>query len=625
MTTTTLLAAAAGSDAGAAHGPIDLVALLLVLAAAWAGGNAVVKMGYPAVLGELGVGIILGPPLLGLLYNGDGLAEVGELGIILMMIYVGSEIDFDDLRRASKAGLLAALGGFIVPFILGFAVMIAFGYSVISAIFVGSAVGVTSLTTKSRILSDLQLFGTRLAYVLMAGALLSDTATLMIFAGVLSFNEGGADIGSIALVGGQIMLFVVLSFVGGAVLPTASRWARTRWGLGGAGFALPVFIVVGLGYGALAGALGLHPILGAFVGGMIVRRGMLDRRDFTDATRLVGRASIGLLAPVFFVTAGFQISLSAALENWVLLVAVVAAATFGKIFGTALFYLPTGYGWREGLVAGGAMNGRGAVEIIVAGIGLEQGLISTEVFTVLVLMAIITTATVPIFLKVGVEWLRGHGELAEAGSDRRAVTIVGAGSIGRAWARSLGDVGEVWLVDSNAEHVALARSEGLRAINGDALDPDSLRRARADEAGLLLALTANDEVNVLVADLADEDFGVPDIRVAFHGDGMSNGNAKRLLANRHANPLFDVPVDVERWGQWLDDGQAAVTTIVATEPGELFRRLTSGRAGLPLAVSRGDDILPFPRVERLYEGDRVTLVSRQSVPHAAVASPTVGV
>lgn len=618
--TTTILAAAAGADSGAAHGPIDLVALLLILAAAWAGGNAVVRLGYPAVLGELGVGIILGPPLLGLLYDGAGLAEVGELGIILMMIYVGSEIDFDDLRRASKAGLLAALGGFIVPFALGFAVMLAFGYSLIAAIFVGSAVGVTSLTTKSRILADLQLFGTRLAYVLMAGALLSDTATLMIFAGVLSFNDGGADVGAIALVGGQIVLFVVLSFVGGLFLPRASRWVRDRWGLGGTGFALPVFVLVGLGYGALAGALGLHPILGAFIGGMIVRRGMLDRRDFNDATSLVGRVSIGLLAPVFFVTAGFQISLSAALDNWVLLLAVVAAATLGKIFGTALFYLPTGYGWREGLVAGGAMNGRGAVEIIVAGIGLEQGLISTEVFTVLVLMAILTTATVPIFLKIGVEWLRTRGELAEAGTNRRAVTIIGAGSIGRAWALALGGGSDVWLLDSNAEHVAQARNEGLRAVNGDALDPDSLRRARADEAGLLLALTANDEVNVLVADMADEDFGVPDIRVAFHGDGTSNGNAARLLANRHANALFDVPVDVERWGQWLDDGQAAVTTIVATAPEELFQRLSSGRAGLPLAVTRGDDVLPFPRVERLYEGDRVTLVSRQELPHAAVAT-----
>ena len=266
--------------------PLDVRARPRCCLAAWGAGGLANRIGYPAVLGELGVGIILGPPLLGLLYNGDGLAEVGELGIILMMIYVGSEIDFDDLRRASKAGLLAAIGGLHRPIHPGLRGHDAFGYSVISAIFVGSAVGVTSLTTKSRILSDLQLFGTRLAYVLMAGALLSDTATLMIFAGVLSFNEGGADIGSIALVGGQIMLFVVLSFVGGAVLPTASRWARTRWGLDGAGFALPVFIVVGLGYGALAGALGLHPILGAFVGGMIVRRGMLDRRDFTDATRL---------------------------------------------------------------------------------------------------------------------------------------------------------------------------------------------------------------------------------------------------------------------------------------------------------------------------------------------------
>jgi voltage-gated potassium channel Kch len=284
-------------------------------------------------------------------------------------------------------------------------------------------------------------------------------------------------------------------------------------------------------------------------------------------------------------------------------------ATVGKILGTALFYLPTGYGWREGVVAGAAMNGRGAVEIIVAGIGLERGLITTEVFTVLVLMAILTTATVPVMLKVGVEWLRDRGELADAGTSRRGVTIVGAGAVARAWARTLGGHREVWLLDANPHRAAEGRQEGLRAIAGDALEPDVLRRAHADEAGLLLALTPNVEVNVLVADLAHEEFGVPEIRIATSVG--SNGATSNLLVNRRADPLFDLPVDVARWSRWLEEGDAAVTTIVVEDPEASLERLRSGRAGLPLAVVRDDDVVPFPLVDRLRAGDRVTLVSRQ--------------
>ena len=594
--------------------PVDLLPLALVLLAAWGAGWGAMRLGYPAVLGELVAGIVLGPPLLGLLSDGAGLAAIGEFGIVLMMLYIGTEIDVDDLRRASRAGLLAATGGFIVPFSLGFATMLLFGFDVTAAIFVGAAVGVTSLATKSRILADLRLFDTRIAYVLVAGALLSDTATLVLFAGVLSFNEGAGGAGETAMVAARAVGFFVLMGAAGLVVPRAGRWARERWGLDGPGYGVAVLVVGGLLAAALAEALGLHAILGSFVAGMILRRGVLTPRTARHASELVERISLGVLAPVFFVTAGFAISLPAARENLPLLLVVIAVATFGKIFGTALFYLPTGHGWREGLVVGGAMNGRGAVEIIVAGIGLERGLITTEVFTVLVLMAVLTTATVPILLKVGVEWLRGRGELVDAEGTRRTVTIVGAGAVARAWASALHEHREVWLLDANPDRCARARHEGLDAVVGDALDADALRRARADEAVLLLALTPNAEVNVLAAELAREEFGVRELRVA-EGGRPSPGSAV-LLERIGAQPLSAHPVDIERWEGWLQASLASVTTVVVSDEeqaDELGERLrTRVDTMLPLAVRRGDDAIPVPLVDRLRVGDRVTVIARAS-------------
>ncbi|NNL14734.1 MAG: sodium:proton exchanger, partial [Acidimicrobiia bacterium] len=142
---------------------LDVLNLLLVLLAALGGGRIAARLGYPAILGEIGAGIILGPPLLGLLAFDDGLAVVGKLGVVLLMLYIGLHLDPTDIGRASKAGALAALGGFIVPAALGFGLMILVTQDAVASVFVAVAMGVTSLATKSRILVDLGILNTRVA------------------------------------------------------------------------------------------------------------------------------------------------------------------------------------------------------------------------------------------------------------------------------------------------------------------------------------------------------------------------------------------------------------------------------------------------------------------------------
>ena len=165
---------------------LSVVNLLLVLFVAWTAGRLSERLGYPSVLGELIAGILLGPPLLGFLHVDAALELLAELGIILMMVYIGMEIDPRELGRASKAGLLAAIGGFITPGVLCYFAVIWFGGTMMMALFVGVAAGLTSLATKSRILVDLQMLDTRVAHVLMAGSLIVDAVSLIIFAGIVA-------------------------------------------------------------------------------------------------------------------------------------------------------------------------------------------------------------------------------------------------------------------------------------------------------------------------------------------------------------------------------------------------------------------------------------------------------
>ncbi len=601
---------------------LNLVNLLSVLAAAWIAGRVAERIGYPAILGELLIGIIAGPAALGLLQGDEALAVLAELGVLLMMLYIGMEIDPTDLRRASWPGLLAAIGGFVVPFVLGYLTVIAFGGEAIAGLFVGIAVGVTSLATKSRILSDLDLLDTRMAHVLMAGALLSDTATLVVFAGIIGFVQlGVVDAGAVGTVALEaVAFFIVTGVIGWKLFPLIGRGAQRLAAVSGGGRTL-VFLTIatlGLLFAELAELAGLHAILGAFVAGLYMREGMFDHRTVRQAGHTLHDVSIGFLAPIFFVTAGFEVSFGVFSSDLPLLLSVMAVAFGGKILGTALFYLPSGRGWREGITVGAAMNGRGAVEIVVAGIALEAGIISTEVFSILVFMAISTTATVPLFLKWGVSWLRRHGELERAEQRRTGTIVVGAGRFGQLVAGLL--PGPVTMVDVNRDNCDAAERHGLRAVCGDALDEEVLRLAGAADARTLVAVTANAEVNVLAAQLARDLFAVPSGRVLL--PESSSAALLEVVTESGAERLFGAGANVGVWERRLAMDAVEVATVEIRDEAHGQELLAEGV--LPLAVDRaGDRRLYTPTVE-LRAGDELTVLRPDAAVPDGLRVPTGG-
>jgi len=287
---------------------LPLLDLFLILLAAFLGGRLAVRLGYPSVLGELAAGIVLGPPLLGLLAGGEAIAVLAEVGVLLMMLFIGMEIDPSELGKASTGGILAALGGFVVPFALGFWVILAAGGTVMAAVFVGMAMGVTSLATKSRILVDLRILDTRIAHVMMAGALVADTLSLLIFAGITSVVAAGSlNVASVAWIAVKVVAFFAVAWLAGTrLLPPAWRWLQRR-GMDRAA-AVPLVLLVALAFAEGAHLAGLHGILGTFVAGLALREAIGERRLSHDLTGLVRDVSLGFLAPVFFVTAGFEVT-----------------------------------------------------------------------------------------------------------------------------------------------------------------------------------------------------------------------------------------------------------------------------------------------------------------------------
>lgn len=581
----------------------SILNLLVVLLVAWLAGLLASRLGYPSVLGELLAGIILGPPLLGWLHGGEALAVLAEVGILLMMLYIGMEIDPKELGRASKGGFLAALGGFLTPFVLCYLLVTWMGGTVLAAIFVGVAAGVTSLATKSRILVDLQLLDTRIAHVMMAGALIADTLSLVIFAAILGVAEAGSvNIGEIGVILVRAVGFFALAvFMGMKVLPVLGRLVQ---GLGGTA-TFTFVLLVGLFFAEMAEFAGMHGILGAFLAGLFLREKVFGRSLSNDLMDLVRHASIGFLAPIFFVTAGFAVSLDVFSTDLGLLIGVIGLATAGKIVGTALFYLPTGYGWREGVTLGAGMNGRGAVEIIIAQIALSMGLITQDIFSILVFMAIATTAMVPFFLKWGSEWLRRRGELVRSDQNRKGVLIIGAGPTARALAKVLKRSHPVWVVDRNDERGDCAEADGLTVVRGNALDEQVLSEAHAAEARHFIALTDNAEVNALAAQLARTLFLIPDVHVINSGKFDDH---QALADHLGSTTLFAGAVALPDWDYYIDHAEVERFGMPVTKglsPEQFFRSLQREQHSLPLALRRGDRYLPFHSGSTLQPDDRL--------------------
>src|SRR5689334_17168296 len=172
----------------------------------------ITRLGYPSVLGELAAGMIFGPPLLGIIHSDPVVTVLGRVGVMMMLLFVGTQINPNDLLRAARISFLPAVGGFIVPFALGYLVVTqVFGDSSNVGLVVGTVVGTTSLTAMSRVNVDLNLLRTRLGQTMTAIALFSTIIMLVTFSVVMGVVQVGTlQLGAVAVILGKSLLFLAI-------------------------------------------------------------------------------------------------------------------------------------------------------------------------------------------------------------------------------------------------------------------------------------------------------------------------------------------------------------------------------------------------------------------------------
>jgi Kef-type K+ transport system membrane component KefB len=379
-----------------------LAQLVVIVAATRLVGALAARLRQPRVVGEIAAGLLLGPSLLGRLAPGLSawlfppatfpvLLAVSHLGLLFFMFLVGLHLDLGMLRASGRTALVASPVSIVVPLALGIVVggviqpRFAPAVSPLPfALFMGVALSVTAFPVLARILEERGLARTRIGAVAIACAAVDDVTAWCLLAGVTAYVRAAAGSSSFAR---TLLLLAVFAAAVLLVLPPVLKRLLTR---SPAAF-LPLAVVCLLACAAATEAIGVHALFGAFLAGIA-----MPRRDDLRHALEVSLAAVTsvVLLPLFFASTGLRLDVgwlqgSAA---WSAFGLILLAAVGGKLGGSMVAARATGMGWRDAAGLGILLNTRGLVELVILGAGLELGVLPPPVYSMMVLMALATTA-----------------------------------------------------------------------------------------------------------------------------------------------------------------------------------------------------------------------------------------
>lgn len=406
----------------------------LLLAVARLLGELAQRLKQPAVVGEILAGILLGPSLISSMFPALGawivpqtdvqgylLEVVSLLGVMFLLLITGLETDLRLIKRHARTALSVSWGGIGVTFGTGFALgmvlpdflLVDPDERLVFALFVGTAMSISAIPVIAKVLMDLNLIRRDVGQTILAAGMSDDTIGWIMLSTVAGIAAGEVvTLSRVAATVGSVLLFLGLSItVGQWLMSRALRGVQDR--MISDERLLTLVVVAAFGFGAISQALHLEAILGAFVAGILFGQ---MRRLPGHVVRRLESLTLGIFAPVFFAVAGLKVNIQNLFSPTLIAVTlvVIGIATMGKVVGTyAGARLVGGKDHWTALSFGAGLNARGAMEIIIATVGLSLGVLSQDMFSIIVVMAIATSLMAPFALRWVLARVRIGDEEAE--------------------------------------------------------------------------------------------------------------------------------------------------------------------------------------------------------------------
>jgi Kef-type K+ transport system membrane component KefB len=399
-------------------------ALTVLLVLARLLGRLAGRFGLPAIVGELVTGVVLGPSILGhilpsvahwLLPNSAEQAHlldaVSQLSVVLLVGITGTHLDTGAIRRRLRSVLSVGLAGLLIPLMFGIGLGLILPGALagpaastgVFALFMGIAMCVTAIPVIAKTLTDMGLLHRNLGQLVLGASMIDDAAGWLLLSVVSAAATAGVTFGHVSIQVAYLVVFIAFASTIGRKLVTAVMTKLARSVEPGPAIAAAVVIV--LVGSVITLSLGMEPIFGAFIAGVLVSQVRPVQVKLASLRSVV----LSVFAPLFLATAGLRVDLTSLAKPSVAIagVAVLAVAILGKFGGAYLGARISGLTKLEGLALGAGMNSRGVVEVVVALTGLRLGVLNTASYTIVVLVAIVTSLMAPPVLR----WVMGKLEL----------------------------------------------------------------------------------------------------------------------------------------------------------------------------------------------------------------------
>jgi Kef-type K+ transport system membrane component KefB len=385
--------------------------LLILLVAAKILGEVFERFRQPAMIGEILAGILLGPSVANIIHRTEEVKVISELGIFLLVIIAGLEINIEGVLKSLRGrNIIISCIAFSFPMVSGYAVGYFFNLDIITSLFIGLCVAITALPVSIRMLMDLKQIHSDVGQKIISVAIFDDVLALSIL-GVLLQIKGTNQSMSATL---QIIGLSILKLVFFILLLSTTYWFIQKLLKKGdylqtslnklVGFSkgkeplFALFFAFVLLFATFTENLGLHFIVGAFFASMLISSKLVGEENLKSISTTTHTMAMGFLAPIFFAGIGLEFNVHSI--SHLGLLAIVLLVSYGsKILGGLSGGLLAGLNKKTALTLGIGLNARGIMELVIANIAYKHGLISTEVFSILVIMGILTTLTTPMLLR----------------------------------------------------------------------------------------------------------------------------------------------------------------------------------------------------------------------------------
>ncbi len=382
--------------------------IIILLVSAMILGEVFRRIKLPALVGHLLAGVIIGPSLLNIVQPSESFKVITDVAIFFLMFLAGLHLRPEEILKAGKYSIVLSVLAFVIPFGAGAEVAYLFGLPILTSLFVGLALAITAIPVSAAVLMEFGLLKSKMGTTVITAGIIDDVLSLVVLAIIIQLSVTGME--EINYVDIGFSTFKIAAFIGGIFLLDIILKKRERWlpikisSLSDklksreAGFGILLISAFGISW--IAENVGLHFAIGSFFAGLIIYKEMIGEKDYEKVNNTFTTITFGLLSPIFFAFIGMQLLLQPVFDKLLLFLVLFLVAIVGKVSGGFIGAKIGGFSNNESMTIGHLVNNRGMIELVIAAIGLELGIIDITLFGIIVAIGLITTIMSPVMARV---------------------------------------------------------------------------------------------------------------------------------------------------------------------------------------------------------------------------------